>query len=916
MTTLSHAESGRLQGMDVTADAKREQMRSGQAAKEEEGRDGADVDKSKSKKRRRVVVACDTCRRKKVKCEGLPNASNTCNNCENMGYACAFTVETDRSRGRYEILESQKDTLLAALKSVAPELASQFEKGELHITSPSGTGNNNGMADRNRVSLSDVHSTSTQAIVGMPASHMETTVKREANPMVPDMEDGRPRYYGGSSSLHSFNEIDSRPPSPSLGSRRPYGDAAGLSGNSANAHEEGSSFRRPGNAQRTNFAVLPSPMPQFPRNSIEWVRELRRKTLVAVGRDEIYATEGWFDKYALPSSDLLNELLDYYFDKLHALLPILHEYTLRRDLGMGRAERDSAFRGLIFTVITIASRFFKHDSRVWAEPNVPESAGDHWAAASRFHHQVYAASLINVQVSLLSCAFMPSHLGIGTSWTVLGVAVRACLDVGLHSERAYVGYTSFEQERRRRTFWAAFCLDAILSINMGRPLAIRPSDISVNMPLLASEDAMSAAERSGGRVEEMHPSDETPCVVAGFIHLIKACTLVRDTLVTIYQPTLTNVAGGNSGMGYGAKPSPSYKDMTVLCKRLDEWVANTPKHLQDIRQSPYPVQAAFLHCGRNNVRLYILKPFLYTFRPDLSSKSASYPANDENSILRKMLLPQCTSHARATLSAVKAINDDVGVPVNYFLMHQSFLSASTFILTVWHGTQDLELLRSDNEIIQFALKMYNNETKYASVLLQRAHRILKNVAVRALTVISDEEQRKKLQDLLRRSGGGAVIAPTPLPPHTNVVRDSLLVNSQSPRNSFSALNHSSSPLARTSRQCISHLRNERDDSHSNSPQQSALQIAFSPDLPFKDGIGDVPIDTFDVQQWLPSSIGTPVGLHTETDALSTGFQFDGDMSWTDYFTRFLGGLPEPVNSSTVDRSKGLVFTPEAISTPK
>lgn len=34
--------------------------------------------KKKAKKRRRVIQACSTCRRKKVKCEGLPNASNTC----------------------------------------------------------------------------------------------------------------------------------------------------------------------------------------------------------------------------------------------------------------------------------------------------------------------------------------------------------------------------------------------------------------------------------------------------------------------------------------------------------------------------------------------------------------------------------------------------------------------------------------------------------------------------------------------------------------------------------------------------------------------------------------------------------------------------------------------------------------------
>lgn len=40
---------------------------------DDEGDGGGD----KKKRRRRVVVACDTCRRKKVKCRGLPNATST-----------------------------------------------------------------------------------------------------------------------------------------------------------------------------------------------------------------------------------------------------------------------------------------------------------------------------------------------------------------------------------------------------------------------------------------------------------------------------------------------------------------------------------------------------------------------------------------------------------------------------------------------------------------------------------------------------------------------------------------------------------------------------------------------------------------------------------------------------------------------
>lgn len=188
-----------------------------------------------------------------------------------------------------------------------------------------------------------------------------------------------------------------------------------------------------------------------------WVQLLRRKNLVAVGRDD-QCTDTWFAKYTLPSRDLVTHLLDLYFELLHPLMPIVHRQTLDRDIDAGRANVDTAFRGFIFTLLAIASRF-SSDPRVLADPDDPTSAGDHFAAASRLYHQVYAASLINVQVLILTSTFMHGSIGPGTSWTVLGVAIRALQDIGLHQEKAYLDFSPFEQEMRRRVFWGAFILD-------------------------------------------------------------------------------------------------------------------------------------------------------------------------------------------------------------------------------------------------------------------------------------------------------------------------------------------------------------------------------------------------------------------------------------------------------------------------
>lgn len=219
-------------------------------------------------------------------------------------------MEPDRSRGRYEILESQRDTLLVALRSVAPELADHFERGELHIANPSGsllrrpdTGGQDDIRQGEKEELTYPIKQRSPERQGPSADNPFEIQQRDLGPMVPDLEDGRPRYYGGSSSLRSFNELESRPSSPGLGggSRRVADNASSAEGTMATSTEgrEIGSDERSGShgnsmsGSKSRFAVLPPPMPLFPSNSIDWVREMRRKTLVAIGRDEIFANEGW-----------------------------------------------------------------------------------------------------------------------------------------------------------------------------------------------------------------------------------------------------------------------------------------------------------------------------------------------------------------------------------------------------------------------------------------------------------------------------------------------------------------------------------------------------------------------------------------------------------------------------------------------
>ncbi|CAO1630399.1 unnamed protein product [Parajaminaea phylloscopi] len=841
---------------------------------DEQQHEGASSSSTAKKKRKRVVVACDTCRRKKVKCQGLPNASSTCNNCAAYNYKCTFTADNDRSRGKYEILESKVDALFSALQAVAPRLAEDFKQGRLTARdTASGT---DASMDSSHAAASALPA---QAFLSPPsqqlhfarrappgprtgASHFEasamlpplssatgsrdlpslkgmgldTHMPRRASKltqMVPDLEDGRPRFFGRSSTLSVFHSMDSRPPSPSAdrnneaerGDLTPSTSSTKLLGSHRNgpavsegqlgkssrppsqssasaAHAAGASAAGkdpsplssapvrpeqgvPGRADQRNkgWKTLPQPQPLYPSNSREWVHLLRTKNTVAIGRDD-FCSDEWATRYMLPSLDLVFHLLDdIYFPHLHPLLPILHPPTFRRDIRSGRATHDTAFRGLVFCVMTISARF-SADRRVLADPADPGSAGDQWAAGSRLYHQAFAASLINVQMLLLTSTFMHASIGPGSAWTVLGMAVRAAIDIGLHQERAHQHFKPFDQEMRRRAFWSAFVLDCIFTICLGRPSAIKLEDCNVKLPMDVSDEALSQAEATGAAIAVDSRGPQTPSAATGFRHLCKLNLLVHEVVSLLYvrkrqlvprvKADPSKVFGGNeASVTETADPVAKEEDdedvalpmderpgtagsrsdkgafsgnllpsalMTTLCEKLDRWVEEIPDHLRKLESSPFKLQAGIILCGAHDVRLYILKPFL------------------ADEAIHRRMHSQCATHARICLRTVVELYEGDHLRDMVFVFMQAFMSAATFLLTVWHMTSDTDMLAADAHLIEQTAHMMTTafDDRYCSSVVRKAWRVLQRVAVRAMPFMSDEV-RERTQGWISTARLGAEI---------------------------------------------------------------------------------------------------------------------------------------------------------------
>jgi Fungal specific transcription factor domain len=68
------------------------------------------------------------------------------------------------------------------------------------------------------------------------------------------------------------------------------------------------------------------------------------------------------------------------------------------------------------------------------------------------------------------------------TWTIHGLAVKAALQLGLHSTEASKHFSPLDQEIRKRTWYGCVILDRTLSMTFGRPGAIPDDYVKLELP--------------------------------------------------------------------------------------------------------------------------------------------------------------------------------------------------------------------------------------------------------------------------------------------------------------------------------------------------------------------------------------------------------------------------------------------------
>jgi hypothetical protein len=185
-----------------------------------------------------------------------------------------------------------------------------------------------------------------------------------------------------------------------------------------------------------------------------------------------------------PNDEMGRRILDAYFTRLHLRYPFLDRMDILqrhadRFMQRNSTPQDQYGTFKIYMIYAIGATMLKLTEQYDYTP--PENffmTALQYISAARESHSVH-----NIEAMTLLVLYnlrAPSNSGI---WYMIGLAMRTCVDLGLHRETYYSGVTPYEGQLRRRLFWTVYFLERVIAVSLGRPYSIADRDIDATLPL-------------------------------------------------------------------------------------------------------------------------------------------------------------------------------------------------------------------------------------------------------------------------------------------------------------------------------------------------------------------------------------------------------------------------------------------------
>lgn len=190
---------------------------------------------------------------------------------------------------------------------------------------------------------------------------------------------------------------------------------------------------------------------------------------------------------SLPDDHLGAALLLAYFDKVHSVYPFLDRVKLlaiheaRKDLGESKVREHIMAIAKLHLVYGIGARHLQllGNKQIAFDRTLPEA---HFTSAAANLGSAFELRSIESIEMLLLLSFFSLHSPSGPgAWQLTGMAIRLCVELGMHREGRTGPGTHPKNQRKRALFWSCLVLERKVSVTLGRPFSLADTDIDVEV---------------------------------------------------------------------------------------------------------------------------------------------------------------------------------------------------------------------------------------------------------------------------------------------------------------------------------------------------------------------------------------------------------------------------------------------------
>ncbi|KAJ5289210.1 sterigmatocystin biosynthesis monooxygenase stcW [Penicillium angulare] len=378
----------------------------------------------------------------------------------------------------------------------------------------------------------------------------------------------------------------------------------------------------------------------------------------------------------LPDRSATRILTNSYFENVHPPYPFLHWPTFLRyedevmtacENGLAPDPVQSYFVYMVAAVGALTGPF--------AGASLPE--GLYAAGEELFEHVLQLNDLETIQ-ALLCCAMYSLKSPIGVSiWSLSGIAVRQCIELGLHRDIPWMKMESnpLKTQLRRRVFWCAYNLDRACAVTLGRPVGIMDSDIDVDLFLDLDDENITS---TGIRCQPRSSSTESPTIVSTALHTIKLRRIWARMQNQIYPQTHGSPSYGINGLTGGFKVE------------LRRWMETAPDQLQQGRA----VNNAFASTEWYNLMYHHSVLLLHRSRLVVSQRS-SRPESPVNVCDDFSVLLDCASSSQSIIELYRSLYVSQRLNDTWGALHVLFLAGITYIHCLWNSSEARNAIRRD-----------------------------------------------------------------------------------------------------------------------------------------------------------------------------------------------------------------------------